>query len=69
MPPRKPGEPRPRHLTVKDLADRFGVSEPTVYGWNSKGTGPNFIRNGLLVRYRLEDVEAWERSLLVRQPA
>lgn len=64
MPPRKP-EPV-RHLTVEDLAARMGVEVDTVYAWNSQGTGPNFLRKGKWVRYRVEDVEAWERSLLAR---
>jgi predicted DNA-binding transcriptional regulator AlpA len=36
----------------------------TVYDWNSKGTGPRYFKAGRHVRYRLADVERWERLLL-----
>lgn len=49
-------------LSPQDLADRHQVPIQTVYGWNHKGTGPKRIRVGKHVRYRLEDVLAWEES-------
>lgn len=52
-----------KHLTVADLANRLGVSEKTVYAWNSQGTGPPPLKlSRKCVRYRLTDVEAWERA-------
>lgn len=51
----------PRMLTVQDLADRCQVSKKTVYRWNTEGTGPRRIGVGR-VRYRLSDVEQWERD-------
>jgi predicted DNA-binding transcriptional regulator AlpA len=52
-----------RHLTVRDLADRYGVSVWTIYGWNKTGTGPRYIKpGGSLCRYRLADVVAWEKT-------
>lgn len=52
------------HLTIADLARRQRVSIGTVYAWNRDGTGPVAMRRGTWVRYRLEDVLAWEESLL-----
>lgn len=49
-------------LSPQDLADRHQVGIRTVYQWNHKGTGPKRIRVGKHVRYRLEDVLAWEES-------
>lgn len=72
MPPRKKREPLPGEvvrLTVEDLAVREGVTIDTVYAWNRDGDGPVPMSRGSFVRYRLEDVEEWERSLLRRQPA
>lgn len=72
MPPRKKRDPRPGevvHLTIEDLAVREGVSIDTVYAWNRDGGGPTPMGRGSFVRYRLADVEAWEESLLARQPA
>ena len=51
-----------RLLTVADLAERHSVAVQTVWCWNSNETGPPYIKVGRLVRYRLRDVEAWERQ-------
>jgi excisionase family DNA binding protein len=56
-----------RHLSPADLAAREGVPLPTVYAWNHTGTGPRYFRAGRHVRYRLADVEAWERQQEVRR--
>lgn len=53
-----------RHLTPQDLALRVGVPVQTVYGWRVYGKGPRGMRVGKYVRYRLEDVLAWEESQL-----
>lgn len=53
-----------RHLTTQELADRFGVPLQTVYGWRVYHKGPRAMRIGKYVRYRLEDVLAWEESQL-----
>jgi predicted DNA-binding transcriptional regulator AlpA len=50
------------HLTISDLAEREDVPEGTVYQWNSKGTGPRYMKIGRHVRYRLSDVVTWENS-------
>jgi predicted DNA-binding transcriptional regulator AlpA len=50
------------HLTISDLATREGVPESTVYTWNSRRVGPRYLKIGRHVRYRLEDVIAWEDS-------
>jgi excisionase family DNA binding protein len=49
-----------RHLTVKELAEREGVPEQTVYRWNSCGSGSRYMTIGRHVRYRVADVLAWE---------
>jgi excisionase family DNA binding protein len=54
-----------RHLSPQELAAREGVALMTVYQWNSRGGGPPFIKTGRLVRYRLNDVLAWEKARLV----
>lgn len=53
---------REKHLSPADLAERLGVPLATVYGWNLTKTGPRYIRVGRHIRFRLEDVLAWERS-------
>jgi excisionase family DNA binding protein len=59
-----------QHLGPTDLAAREGVPLSTVYKWNAEGTGPRYMRIGKHVRYRLEDVEAWEAQQVAgRTPA
>lgn len=53
-----------RHLTIKDLAARLGVSEQAVRHHRMRGYGPPSFSVGRLVRYRLADVEAWEAAQL-----
>jgi excisionase family DNA binding protein len=56
---------KPTHLSPEDLAERLGVPLETVYGWNKTGRGPQYMRVGRHVRYRLADVIAWENSRTV----
>ena len=50
------------HLTQKQLAERWAVAEHNLETWRKKGIGPNFLKLGGHVRYRLEDVEQYERD-------
>ena len=54
-----------RHLTTAELAERLGVPEATVKKWRATGDGPAFVPVGKHVRYRIQDVEAWEKKRLV----
>lgn len=53
-------------LTSKDLAERWKMSEQMLRVWRVKNKGPNYFKLGegkkASVRYRLEDVEAWEKQ-------
>lgn len=51
-----------KHLTVEELSERLRVPVKTLYKWNSEGSGPRHMRMGRHVRYRLQDVTAWELS-------
>lgn len=51
-----------KHLSPEDLAEREGVPIATIYQWNSRGDGPRFMKIGKHVRYRLNDVIAWENT-------
>ena len=52
------------HLNQKQLANRWSVSEATLERWRSVGIGPVFLKLFSQVRYRLEDIEAFEESCL-----
>ncbi|VXA93029.1 helix-turn-helix domain-containing protein [Citricoccus sp. K5] len=51
-----------QHLSLQDLAERFAIPEKTLYVWRTNGSGPKGFRVGKHVRYRIEDVEAWEQE-------
>lgn len=55
------------HLTPQDLAARVGVPVATVYNWRTSGYGPRGFRVGKYLRYRLEDVEAWEAEQIAAE--
>ena len=53
-------------LTPKELSERWKVADNTLRKWRVANIGPNYIKLGdqrnSEVRYRLEDIEAFERS-------
>jgi hypothetical protein len=59
--PRDNGLPR---LNERQLAERWGVSVRTLQAARVKGGGVPFVRIGRAVRYRLEDVLAYEQARL-----
>jgi excisionase family DNA binding protein len=58
-----------RTLTDVEVAARLGVSRFTVRSWRLKGVGPRFMKMGRAVRYRLRDVDEYERQALVETQA
>jgi hypothetical protein len=51
-----------RHLDQSGLAERWQVSVRTLERWRWQKRGPKYIKVGSRVRYRIEDVENFERS-------
>ena len=49
-----------RHFNQIKLAARWNISPRTLERWRWAGEGPQFIKLGGRVVYRLEDVEAFE---------
>jgi len=52
------------YLTQAALADRWNISPRTLERWRWLGQGPQYLKVGGQVRYRLADVEAYERNQL-----
>jgi hypothetical protein len=50
------------HLTQLDLARRWRLSTRTLERWRWLGQGPPYLKLGGRIVYRLEDVEAYEKS-------
>ena len=53
-----------QHLTQMALADRWNISPRTLERWRWVGRGPQYLKVGGQVRYRLEDVQTYERNQL-----
>lgn len=51
-----------RHLNQHELAMRWNISERTIERWRFTGEGPQFIKLGGRVVYRLADIEAYETA-------
>jgi hypothetical protein len=45
--------------TCEDLAQALEITTDTLRIWRSQGQGPNFVKAGRTVFYRIEDVKAW----------
>jgi predicted DNA-binding transcriptional regulator AlpA len=51
------------YMTIDDLAERYQISVATVRNWRIRGTGPKAVKIGRFLRYRFDDVLAWEHQL------
>ena len=54
-------------LTQAALAKRWNVSPRTLERWRWTGQGPQFLKVGGRVVYRIEDIEAYEAEQLPHQ--
>jgi hypothetical protein len=54
-----------KYLNTRELANRWDTSEAKLEADRHLGRGAPYIKLGGLVRYRLSDVEAYERRMLV----
>lgn len=54
-----------RLLNEKQLARRWNVSVKKLQADRPAGKGPSFHRFGRAIRYRIADIEAYERKHLV----
>lgn len=46
-------------LSTKELAEYLGISEWTIAHYRTYGTGPEYLKLGNYVRYKVSDIEAW----------
>jgi len=54
------------HLNSRALAMRWGVTVGHLANLRCAGRGPNYLRLGSRIAYRLDDVEAYETACLVQ---
>lgn len=50
-------------LTEQEVARQIKVSLGSLRKWRVEQRGPQFVKVGVLVRYRPEDLEQWMSSL------
>ncbi|GAA3637346.1 helix-turn-helix transcriptional regulator [Streptomyces chitinivorans] len=48
-----------RLLTAEEVAEILGVHPNSLPQWRYRGLGPAWVKVGVKVRYRPEDVRAW----------
>ncbi len=53
-----------RCMTQTELGERWRLSEATLERWRTESGGPLFLKLGNQVRYRLQDIEAFEEAAL-----
>lgn len=53
-----------RCMTQTELAERWQIIEATLERWRTEAGGPLFLKLGNQVRYRVQDVEAFEAEML-----
>ncbi|QCW28559.1 helix-turn-helix domain-containing protein [Lysobacter enzymogenes] len=56
-------------LRSSELADRWQLTECTVRKWRSNNLGPEYIKVGGSIRYRLDDVLRYEQAFGERRAA
>ena len=52
------------HINQKQLGARWQLSEACLERWRCEGIGPQYLKLGGRVLYRLTDIEAYEESCL-----
>ena len=53
-----------KHLNQVDLSRRWSLSPRTLERWRWLGEGPQYLKVGGRVVYRMEDIEAYEAQNL-----
>jgi predicted DNA-binding transcriptional regulator AlpA len=51
-----------RHLNQVELSRRWSLSPRTLERWRWRGLGPQYLKVGGRVVYRLADIRAWEEQ-------
>ena len=54
------------YLQPKEVEAAYGLNSKTLARWRSEGRGPTYNKDGSLILYRRQDVEAYLKSHRVR---
>ncbi|MBP9692995.1 MAG: DNA-binding protein [Alphaproteobacteria bacterium] len=58
-----------KHLTPKQLSERWNVPLATLSQWRWNGLGPDYMKLGRHIAYRLREIERFEAEKLRRNTA
>jgi hypothetical protein len=58
----KPNRQKTIRLTEAEVAERLKISPKTLRNWRSKGKGPHYLKIEGQIRYRLVDVDVFEKK-------
>ncbi|WP_417784189.1 helix-turn-helix transcriptional regulator [Terasakiella pusilla] len=50
--------------TEKEFAQYYRMSLQTIRSWRVSGKGPKFLKIGRSVRYKKEEIQKWEDSII-----
>ena len=53
---------KPSHMTTREAADFLGFTAGTLRVWRSQGKGPSYYKVGRMIRYEVDDLEAWKSA-------
>ena len=56
-----------KFLSISDLAERYGISKPSIYNYVRDGKLPRGIHIGRSRRWALTELEAFEAELMNNQ--
>lgn len=59
-------EELPNHMTIDELATRWGMHRGSLCNWRIKGKGPKYVKVGKTILYPIEEVEAYEQQNVKR---
>ena len=52
-------ELKKRYLSPKEVEQVYGIKVGTLANWRLYAKGPKFVKIGRMIRYRVEDLEAF----------
>lgn len=55
-------------LTINELSQYLGIPVATIYDWRVDGKGPNALRVGRHLRFKIDDVHEWLNGLRETEP-
>lgn len=52
-------------MPATEAAEYIGFGVSTMRRWRAEGVGPNYVKHGSSIVYRVKDLDAWLRAHLI----